>query len=685
MHPFGFQDGLDLYRNGFHREGESVLLAAARCFGLDYDGSENCPWVILAEGSWNRSREAFERLQARQPGWWEPPLRLAEACMQTDRFAEAADLIDTAKKTGAPDGLILRHRLMLALLSDRYDTAEAILRDRRNDPEVRLTDYAGERIRHHHDVTRFSRAGVILRVGFWAGKILADGRSRRYLEVYIDRVVHHFPNVVVALKLKRWYHENTRDFRQMDLGQERRSSYRIIKLRSRNADSYLHLARSYSETRNFIRMEELCRDGIRCKIRDPRLKLLLGNALAGQRRFDEALRVYHETGWRHGTASVNAAAAAILLSDPDSAREILDCHKPAGPVRPLELAIRLILDPGKEPAARRFEAAYPWDEGEWLHGRAANFKDRVSRFILDRDARAQFTDWRRIKDNWIPCPVCGVAEKANFRMVYRHPLTGVRINTCAGCGFITANPMPGQNRLARFYRPEYFGFDIERTEWFTALRDRIPVPMNYYRSRFEWLERYGLPEFERAAGDSRRMLDVGCGTGLMLNEMKRRGWGCAGMEIEPAITRYLAGKGFEVYSGTSGSVSLDPGTFHFVNLAHVIEHVPDPLELLRFTRRVLKPEGWLFLITPCCRTVPAVFAGREWLNDPMHVHFFDRKSIVTLVTASGFRIRALRMPVGVRFETNGSYWRRMMVSPAVEELLTDHDLGDVIWVLAEAI
>jgi SAM-dependent methyltransferase len=90
----------------------------------------------------------------------------------------------------------------------------------------------------------------------------------------------------------------------------------------------------------------------------------------------------------------------------------------------------------------------------------------------------------------------------------------------------------------------------------------------------------------------RSVLDVGCGDGALLCELRRRGFGerLAGVEIAPAAVEIARGRGeidaVELYDGLR--LDADTGTYDLGILSHVLEHVPDPTVLLAEVARACR-------------------------------------------------------------------------------------------------
>jgi 2-polyprenyl-3-methyl-5-hydroxy-6-metoxy-1,4-benzoquinol methylase len=117
------------------------------------------------------------------------------------------------------------------------------------------------------------------------------------------------------------------------------------------------------------------------------------------------------------------------------------------------------------------------------------------------------------------------------------------------------------------------------------------------------------------------------------------GWEVEGQEVdataaEQARTRH----GLRVHLGALADVALSGSTFDVVAMNHVIEHVPDPLALLKECRRILKPGGRLIAVTPNVNSLGHHRFGACWrgLEPPRHLHLFSVTTLNHLGVQAGF-------------------------------------------------
>lgn len=152
-----------------------------------------------------------------------------------------------------------------------------------------------------------------------------------------------------------------------------------------------------------------------------------------------------------------------------------------------------------------------------------------------------------------------------------------------------------------------------------------------------------------AIGSGRRVLDVGCGNGLLLQHLASRFDERVGVDFalsEHALS--LRAEGIEmICADVAQGLPFDAGQFDAVASLDVLEHVFDPLTFLRELRRVLRPGGRLVITTPNVRYVRQLWRiavqglGPQTSSevggwDGGHLHYFTRRDLEELFRDAGF-------------------------------------------------
>src|SRR4051812_7037986 len=98
-----------------------------------------------------------------------------------------------------------------------------------------------------------------------------------------------------------------------------------------------------------------------------------------------------------------------------------------------------------------------------------------------------------------------------------------------------------------------------------------------------------------------RLLDVGCGHGLLLDEARKRGYETVGLELSRAAAEHARSLGLDVREWPleafgSASNGDSPGTFDAIVLADVLEHLEDPVAAINQCAALLRPSGVLCIV-----------------------------------------------------------------------------------------
>ena len=134
-----------------------------------------------------------------------------------------------------------------------------------------------------------------------------------------------------------------------------------------------------------------------------------------------------------------------------------------------------------------------------------------------------------------------------------------------------------------------------------------------------------------------RLLDVGCGHGLLVDEARAAGWDASGIELSARAAEHArSALGLDVREQTLDQVT---GSFDAIVLADVIEHLDDPLGALDRCASLLAPGGALCVVTPDPASRMARVAGASWWGYlPAHTVLIPRATLRSLVEERGLRV-----------------------------------------------
>ncbi|MDD5557605.1 MAG: class I SAM-dependent methyltransferase [bacterium] len=227
-------------------------------------------------------------------------------------------------------------------------------------------------------------------------------------------------------------------------------------------------------------------------------------------------------------------------------------------------------------------------------------------------------DYRLIKRQFLglSCPVCGSYRIRDHGRSYHYTYA-----RCDVCAMVFAKDIPTRRRLHDRYVEGY----IEQRRAFFGCADGRTWDDAWENDRNEIFDRF-LPGFEAVAGPGRRALEVGCAEGRQIELLARRGWEVVGVEIGADMVREGRARGLRILQGMIEDFWFPCKTFHLIVMSHVIEHLADPLRVLRMLRRMAGPGGLIIIETPLLHD----FGDRD------HFHFFTEATLQAILDRAGF-------------------------------------------------
>jgi len=161
-----------------------------------------------------------------------------------------------------------------------------------------------------------------------------------------------------------------------------------------------------------------------------------------------------------------------------------------------------------------------------------------------------------------------------------------------------------------------------------------------------------------AAAAEATLLDVGCGSGAFLHLARSAGWSVQGIDFDGVAVAAARSLGLDVRQGGLELLqAVEPESFAWITLSHVLEHVHDPVTWLQALHRLVRPGGTLWLQTPNIGSLGHARYGAHWrgLEPPRHLALWTLASLRQALRQAGFRsVRPLRTPVLTAMEVYAS-------------------------------
>jgi len=207
-----------------------------------------------------------------------------------------------------------------------------------------------------------------------------------------------------------------------------------------------------------------------------------------------------------------------------------------------------------------------------------------------------------------------------------------RMVRCNTCGLVRSDPIADPEILSQLYRESAFDYATE-----------VDNLKQTYGRRLAGLARYGVHKGT--------LLEIGCGTGFVLEEALAQGY-TEVHGVEPSVSAVaLASPNVRpnIVCDIMRPGLFAPEQFDVVCLFQVFDHIPAPGSLLDECRRVLKPGGLIMCLNHNVQAVSArLLKERSPILDIEHTFLYNPATIERIFTARGFAVCHVR-PIWNRF------------------------------------
>lgn len=243
------------------------------------------------------------------------------------------------------------------------------------------------------------------------------------------------------------------------------------------------------------------------------------------------------------------------------------------------------------------------------------------------------------------CEICQSTHVAIWATVSHHDYY-----RCKTCEYLYVYPKPSPATVEAYYQNATFYNKAESEE---------PRLIEEAKRRVKILE--GLADKYRL---KKGLLDVGCASGIFLEQAHKNGWVVEGIEVSRVLSARARRKGLIVIDGWLEAVSRH-AKYPVVTAWEVIEHAIDPAKFLQKLRSHVRDGGLVALSTPLSNGIPAKLLRSRFpmIYPPEHLSLFSKQSMLMLGRRLGLQMIHFRSFSNLEKENLESGLSRFIFGP----------------------
>jgi 2-polyprenyl-3-methyl-5-hydroxy-6-metoxy-1,4-benzoquinol methylase len=247
---------------------------------------------------------------------------------------------------------------------------------------------------------------------------------------------------------------------------------------------------------------------------------------------------------------------------------------------------------------------------DWAEATGQNLKKKTKAFLEKNPKGGKVLEQNT-------CPVCGSQSITFFKQVGEFIIL-----KCQNCKLLWV-PNVTDAQLQSLYGSGYF-----KSQTGIGYEDYLADERHTRQDAEDILRQ--LPIKPNGA---RRLLDAGCAHGFLLDEARKQGWETCGIDVNPEA-HYHATKvlGLNVFCGSLEEARFEGEYFDAVTVIGTLEHLRDPVSLIREANRIMKKGGFLVITTINTEQPVRLFR----LIPPEHIFYFSASNLTRLLKSHGF-------------------------------------------------
>jgi len=245
------------------------------------------------------------------------------------------------------------------------------------------------------------------------------------------------------------------------------------------------------------------------------------------------------------------------------------------------------------------------------------------------------------------CPLCSFHED-EFIMQGKDPYLSrsetFEVVRCLGCGLIRLKTILPPQQLAEWYN-EHYGCHQQKLNKIAANKGIKNQTTSDGTNIIRLLRKLAQLNYQNFVASilptEGKTLEVGCGTGSIIAQLKERGAEVTGIEPDKATCSIARSNGLKVYSMPFEEFNKKSEKYDHILFSYALEHLTDPISALKLANKILSPNGEIYIFTPNIDSIARYLYKSNWMSwhIPYNKVFFNKHTLSKSIEAAGLRVK----------------------------------------------